>query len=281
MYRAKEGGRNRIVMFDPHMREQVANRMALTMSLRHATDRDELRLLYQPQFACVGDHLVGVEALVRWQHPEKGLVLPGEFIEAAEESGIIVEIGRWVLDEACRQAAEWMPLRQVPFAVSVNISPRQLVSRGLLASVKSALDRHGLPADRLCLEITEGALMQDPELAAETLKALRELGVSIAVDDFGTGYSSLAYLQRFPVTALKVDRSFVARLSDTPKTAALVRGIVQLGRALGQTTIAEGVETTEHLEAVTAAGCDAFQGYLRSRPVPADVIATLVRSTPA
>ncbi len=278
MYRAKEAGRNRVEYFHPSMRDAVANRLELTMSLRHAVARDELRLEYQPQFSCVDDSLLGVEALVRWQHPEKGLVPPGEFIPAAEESGIVVEIGQWVLDEACRQAAVWRYVFREPFTVSVNISPRQLMSRGLVHTVRASLDRHRLDPHRLCLEITEGALVQDPEVAADTLMQLRALGIRIAVDDFGTGYSSLAYLQRFPVDALKIDRSFVARILDTPKTAALVTGIVQLGRALGMDTLAEGIETEAQLRAVAATGCDGFQGFLRARPVSAQDITAMSRS---
>ncbi len=278
MYRAKEAGRNTFVVFDPDMRERVAARLALTTTLRHAVSRNELRLHFQPQFSCSGDDVVGAEALVRWQHPDRGMVPPLEFIEAAEESGIIVEIGAWVLDEACRQAAVWQGLADDGFTVHVNLSPRQLADANVVPLVRHTLARHGVAAHRLGLEITEGALMDDPEAAARTLEELHALGVQIAVDDFGTGYSSLAYLQRFPVNALKIDRFFVSRVLQETKTAALVRGIVGLADALGLATIAEGVETEEQRRAVEDLGCGSFQGFLKARPGPADVITGLLES---
>jgi diguanylate cyclase (GGDEF)-like protein len=276
MYRAKEAGRNTYVVFDPGMRERVANRLALTTALRHAVDRDELRLLYQPQFGCRDDEVVGAEALVRWHNPERGMVPPVEFIEAAEESGVIVEIGAWVLDEACRQAAEWQHTAPRGFTVHVNLSPRQLADANVVPLVRHTLARHGLAPERLGLEITEGALMDDPEVAARTLEQLRDLGVQISVDDFGTGYSSLAYLQRFPVDTLKIDRFFVSRITEDPKTAALVRGIVGLADALGLGTVAEGVETDEQHRAVRDLGCRGYQGFLRARPGAAEIVTSLL-----
>ena len=276
MYRAKEAGRNTFVVFDPGMRERVANRLALTTALRHAVDRDELRLLYQPQFGCGDDEVVGAEALVRWHNPERGMVPPSEFIEAAEESGVIVEIGAWVLDEACRQAAEWQAYAPPGFTVHVNLSPRQLADANVVPLVRHTLARHGLAPERLGLEITEGALMDDPEVAARTLEQLSELGVQISVDDFGTGYSSLAYLQRFPVDTLKIDRFFVSRITEDPKTAGLVRGIVGLADALGLGTVAEGVETEEQQRAVRDLGCHSYQGFLRARPGAADIVTSLL-----
>ena len=276
MYRAKEAGRNTFVVFDPDMRARVANRLSLTTDLRHAIARDELRLLFQPQFDCADDAVMGAEALVRWAHPERGVVPPGEFIEAAEESGVIVEIGAWVLDEACRQAAAWQLLAPRGFAVHVNLSPRQLADANVVPLVRHTLARHGLAAERLGLEITEGALMDDPEAAARTLEQLGDLGVQISVDDFGTGYSSLAYLQRFPVDALKIDRFFVSRIAEDAKTAALVRGIVGLADALGLGTVAEGVETAEQQRALRELGCRGYQGYLRARPGAAEIVTGLL-----
>jgi diguanylate cyclase (GGDEF)-like protein len=280
MYRAKEAGRNTFVVFDPGMRERVATRLALTTSLRHAVTRGELRLLYQPQFDCSSDRVVGAEALVRWQHPERGMVSPLDFIEAAEESGVIVEIGAWVLDEACRQAAQWQAISPDDFTVHVNLSPRQLGDANVVPLVRHTLSRHALAPHRLGLEITEGALMDDPEAAARTLEQLHEIGVQISVDDFGTGYSSLAYLQRFPVNALKIDRFFVSRILQDGKTAALVRGIVGLADALGLATIAEGVETEEQRLATEDLGCGSYQGFLKARPGPASVLTGLLEATP-
>ncbi|MFN8168500.1 MAG: EAL domain-containing protein [Candidatus Nanopelagicales bacterium] len=281
MYRAKESGRNTFVVFDPDMRARVANRLSLTTDLRHAISRDELRLLFQPQFDCEDDEIVGAEALVRWMHPERGMVPPVEFIEAAEESGIIVEIGAWVLDEACRQAALWQEVAPCRFTVHVNLSPRQLADANVVALVRHALARHGLDPSRLGLEITEGALMDDPEAAARTLEQLRDLGVQISVDDFGTGYSSLAYLQRFPVDTLKIDRFFVSRITEDAKTAALVRGIVGLADALGLGSVAEGVETPEQQRAVRELGCRSYQGFLRARPGVAGVVTGLLEEVAA
>ncbi|MEI8055904.1 MAG: EAL domain-containing protein [Actinomycetes bacterium] len=281
MYRAKEAGRNTFVLFDPDMRERVASRLALTTALRHAVNRGELRLLYQPQFDCDSDRVVGAEALVRWHQADHGVVSPSEFIEAAEESGVIVEIGAWVLDEACRQAAEWQQKAPNDFIVNVNLSPRQLADPNVVSLVRHTLARHGLDPSRLGLEITESALMDDPEASARTLEELHEIGVRISVDDFGTGYSSLAYLQRFPVDVLKIDRFFISRIPHDDKTAALVRGIVGLADSLGLTTVAEGVETEDQRVAVAELGCRVYQGFLRARPGSADVVTGLLENQDA
>ena len=276
MYQAKESGRNRIAVFDPGMRERVATRMAMTMSLRNAVERGEMRLEYQPMYVLADDAPFGAEALVRWQHPQRGLVGPLDFISAAEESGVIVDIGAWVLEHACRRAAGWQRADRPAMNVAVNLSPRQLQHPALVEQVAEALAASGLPGTLLTLEITEGALMSDPVLAAETLARLGELGVRIAVDDFGTGYSSLSYLQQFPVDVLKVDRAFVSRITEEPRSAALVGGILSLARALGLETVAEGVETQVQRDTVERLGCDRYQGYLRARPMPGDDVDRLL-----
>ncbi len=276
MYRAKDLGRNRIVLFDKSMRDEVASRLELTMSLRHAVRRHELRLDYQPEFSCTDGHIVGVEALVRWQHPQRGLINPIEFIESAEESGTIIEIGSWVLEEACRQAALWSDVTGPGFSVAVNISSKQLSEPGFVDHVRDCLRRNNLQPSRLVLELTESALMRDPESATAVLIGLSDLGVWISVDDFGTGYSSLSYLQRFPVDILKIDRSFIGRMLEHPKTTALVHGVVDLAHALGLLTVAEGVEVEEQRLAVQRAGCDAFQGYLAAKPQSAEAISELL-----
>jgi diguanylate cyclase (GGDEF)-like protein len=276
MYRAKEAGRNTYVIFDPAMRDRVANRLELTNALRHVVSRGELRVAYQPQFALDSADIVGAEALVRWQHPEWGLVPPNEFIEAAEEGGSILEIGAWVLDQACQQIANWQQLAPEDFTIHVNLSTRQLIDPNFVPLVQSKLALYGIEPGRLGLEITESALMSDPETAVRTVEDLHKLGVRISVDDFGTGYSSLAYLQRFPAHALKIDRFFISRIDHDDKTAALVKGIVSLADALGLETVAEGVETEVQRQLTEDLGCTSYQGFLRARPGTADVITGLL-----
>jgi len=270
MYAAKDAGRNRIVLFTPSMREAVASQLELTMSLRHAVSRGELRMQYQPIFRCSDGTITGAEALVRWQHPQRGLIGPQEFIEAAEDSGAINEIGAWVLNESCRQAAHWAPLALPGFSVAVNLSSKQLSDPTLFTMVAETIDRHRIDPNLIALDLTECALMHDPEMATQVLRRLSDLGVWISIDDFGTGYSSLAYLQRFPVDVLKIDRSFIARILDTPQTTALVHGIVDLAHALGLLTVAEGIEHEEQRRAVSRAGCDSYQGFLSAKPLDVD-----------
>jgi diguanylate cyclase (GGDEF)-like protein len=279
MYVAKAAGRNTSAVFEPQMRDRVALRLALSAALRQAVTRHELRLMYQPVFDSRDGHVVGAEALVRWRHPERGLVGPAEFLEAAERSGLIVDIGGWVLGEACRQAAEWEHLCDDDFRVHVNVSARQLGAPGSAAQVRHALERHGTSPRRLRLDITEAALLEDPEAAARACEELAALGVGIAVDDFGTGHSALTTLQRFPVTALKIDRRFVARAPSDPRTARLVRGVVALAEALGLESVAEGVETEEQRRVVRDIGSDSYQGFLRARPGPAAYVTTLLEDS--
>jgi diguanylate cyclase (GGDEF)-like protein len=262
MYRAKARGRNSIVAYDEGLRADVARRVQISAWLNHALERAEFTVAYQPQFRCLDGRQVGVEALVRWHHPEAGDISPSEFVAIAEESGAIIPIGAWVLGEACKRAAAWVPMAGSDFTVAVNLSPHQLIDPGLLDIVRSALLRSRLPATNLMLEVTEGALIEDPEAATEALARLRSLGVRISLDDFGTGYSSLAYLAKFPVDELKVDRVFVRDIERDPRTRALAEGIVRIGHALGMRVLAEGVETPGQLRVLTGAGCDCYQGFI-------------------
>ncbi len=218
----------------------------------------------------MSDGLVGWEALVRWHHPERGLIPPSEFIPVAEETGLIVPLGRWVLEEACRQARLWQPAASgTPLIMNVNLSGRQFQQPSLVADVNEALDAAGLDPRSLKLEITESVVMQDVDAASAILAALSEVGVRIAIDDFGTGYSSLAYLKRFPIETLKIDRSFVSGIVNDPHDAAIVRGVVALAKSLGLTVTAEGIETIAQQRQLVEVGCDLGQGYLFGRPAPA------------
>ena len=265
--RAKERGKARHEFFDASLRSRALSRVQIENDLRSAIEHRELVVHYQPEIDVTSGAVVGVEALVRWQHPESGLQLPMSFIPVAEETGLIVPLGRFVLEEACRQAAAWREAG-TPVRVSVNLSPKQLVDRDLPRQVAGVLDASGLPAELLCLEITEGTLMDDAT-PISTLDRLQELGVSISIDDFGTGYSSLAYLQRFPIDQLKIDRAFVRAMGTS---TALVAAVVGLARALGLMTVAEGVEDQRELDTLRALGCDAAQGFFIMRPGPADVV---------
>ncbi len=277
MYRAKARGRGRIELFDHTMRTAVNSRFELRGALQRALERREFRLVYQPIFATRDGGLAGVEALLRWEHPERGTVMPGEFVLAAEESGAVVPIGAWVLEEACRRAARWRSSAPPGFTVSVNLSARQLAEPDLVTLVGDAVRRHRLEPTTLTLEITETALAEDPQTATAALSRLRALGVRVALDDFGTGYSSLAHLRHFPVDSLKVDRSFVRDAPTDPQSAALVGAVAALARSLGLLCVAEGVETPEQLEAVRSAGCDHYQGFLHGIPVDPARLAPLLR----
>jgi diguanylate cyclase (GGDEF)-like protein len=270
MYGAKERGRSRIELFDADMRRRMIDRLEMERSLRGAIGAGELRIHYQPIVSFEGWEVIAAEALVRWEHPERGMISPAEFVPLAEESGLILPLGRWVLHESCRQLAHWRADGRPNLRVTVNLSARQFADPALIDVVAEALARAELPADALWLEITESVLMEEVEATADTLYALKRLGVHLAVDDFGTGYSSLSYLKRFPVDSLKIDRSFIDGLGTDPEDGAIVLAIVSLAQALRLGVVAEGVEHFHQLEALHRLGCDAVQGFLLARPAPAD-----------
>ncbi|HEY3239215.1 MAG TPA: EAL domain-containing protein [Acidimicrobiia bacterium] len=269
MYQAKGGGRNRFEIFEPGMRARSVARRGLAEELRLALERNELRVFYQPEVDLTDESVTGMEALVRWQHPSRGLLAPSEFIQVAEETGLVVPLGEWVLREACQEMARRSGAPgQEGARVSVNLSARQLGQAGLVDTVRNVLRQTGLAPTRLCLEITESGLMDDVEHALGALVDLKALGIHLAIDDFGTGYSSLSYLRRFPVDVVKLDRSFVAGLGADPAATAIVAAALNLSHALGFGVVAEGVETKEQLVTLRALRCDRAQGYFWSRPVP-------------
>jgi diguanylate cyclase (GGDEF)-like protein len=269
MYRAKWSGKNRYVVFESGMQDAIQTRMELEMDLRLAFEREEFFLVYQPTFDLERMSPTGMEALIRWSSPTRGIVQPDDFIPLLEETGLIVQIGTWVLEEACRQGAAW---REAGFEVgiAVNVSTRQLDADGFVPAIAEALERSGLDPGALTLEITETTLMSNTEETAERLTRAKELGVRIAIDDFGTGYSSLAYLQRFPVDALKIDRSFISSMGQDPEGEALIRTLVQLGKSLSIETLAEGIEQSAELSLLRDEHCDSGQGFLFARPLDAD-----------
>jgi diguanylate cyclase (GGDEF)-like protein/PAS domain S-box-containing protein len=270
MYRAKEQGKARCAVFDESMRERAVERLDLEGGLRHALERDELRVVYQPQVELSTGRIVGAEALVRWQHPQRGLVAPGAFIPIAEQTGLIVEIGEFVLREACRQAAAWSQTRDRDLGICVNVSPRQLASDAFALVVEDALATSGLTPELLCLEITESAVMADPDSATAALGRLKAIGVRLAIDDFGVGYSSLSQLKTLlPVDTIKIDKSFVDGVTTDGEDRAIVDAVLRLASGLGLAAIAEGVEDGEQVSALLALGCGFSQGYHFARPVPA------------
>jgi diguanylate cyclase (GGDEF)-like protein len=281
MYAAKSRGRNRIEVFEPTMQSELTARHALHGDLRHALQNGELVVHYQPLLDLETQTIESFEALVRWNHPTRGLVGPDEFIPIAEETGLIIEIGRFVLREACRETMEWRALPGAQnLCVGVNVSSHQLYDDEFVADIRAALDDSGLPATGLILELTESTLLSDTTLVQERLDALKRLGVRIALDDFGTGYSSLAYLRSFPIDFLKIDQSFVNELSHESDEQGLimVRSIISIGHNLNLGVIAEGIEQTNQLEELRKAGCNTGQGYLFARPVPPDQIPELLSS---
>jgi diguanylate cyclase (GGDEF)-like protein len=272
LYRAKADGRRTYRFFEPAMNAQLQARHTLEAELRNALARGEFELHYQPVISVVSNQVVGFEALIRWNHPERGLVLPGNFIPLAEETGLINAIGAWVLRQACAEAAKWPS----HISMAVNLSVVQLKNRALIHNVLQALANAQLEAKRLELEITESVLWHDNEVTLEALHQLRALGVRIAMDDFGTGYSSLSYLRSFPFDKIKIDRSFVRDIASRSDCAAIVRAVANLGHTLGMVTTAEGVETEEQLARVKSEGCGEVQGYLFSKPLPAKDLASIV-----
>jgi EAL domain-containing protein (putative c-di-GMP-specific phosphodiesterase class I) len=285
MYDAKERGKGQFRVFEPSMQDRVRDRIGVEAELRLALERDELVLAYQPLVRLSDEEVVGVEALVRWRHPTRGLLPPAFFLPVAEESGLILPLGRWVLREACRQACDWAGGRASrasgstlgrPFKVSVNLSARQLHHPDLVDEVVGALEDAGLDPGALVVEITESMILRDHQAVAAKLQVLRGLGVGVALDDFGTGYSSLSHLQRLPVDQIKIDRSFVGGQDH------VVEAVLQLGRTLRLQTVAEGVETRQQAKRLRSLGCELAQGYHFGRPLePAAVSALLGAAVPA
>jgi diguanylate cyclase (GGDEF)-like protein/PAS domain S-box-containing protein len=277
MYHAKESGRNNYQFFTQDMNARAVERLSLERSLRRALERDELRLHFQPQYEIASGGIVGVEALIRWEHPEQGLISPGRFMPFAEESGLILPIGAWVLERACWQNREWQRQGLPAVRMSVNISALQFRQAGFADTVRHALEKSGLDARFLELEVTESVIMHDAERVTDMLAELKRMGLELAIDDFGTGYSSLSYLKRFPIDRLKIDQSFVRDIPSDGEDAAIIGAIIGLTRNLGLRTIAEGVETREQLAFLREQGCDEVQGYLLSRPVPPEACAQLLK----
>lgn len=270
MYHAKRVGKNGYSFFDVSMNSNARQQLQLVQDLRLAVAAGQFRLHYQPKFDAKQCQPIGAEALLRWEHPQHGLLAPDRFISLAEKTGLIISIGDWVLDEACRQMRLWLDEGIEGWRIAVNLSAIQFCHAGLLDSVARALERHALPANCLTLEITETTAMSDVEVSLTVLQQLSDMGVDLSIDDFGTGYSSLMYLKRLPANELKIDRGFIRELEDEGEDAAIVSAIVALGRALGLRIVAEGVETSGQQAFLTRLGCDALQGYLLGRPVPAE-----------
>ena len=276
MYHAKDCGRNTFRVYAPGQSATSAEHLRLESDLHRALERQELRVHFQPQFDCLTRRLVGAEALLRWDRGGQGLVSPADFIPLAEETGLIVPIGQWVLEQSCHEARAWQEHSDRPLKVAVNLSPRQLEAGNLVDQVAQALAQSGLPDALLELEITESAVVRDTQQATRVLQQLRALGVRVAIDDFGIGYSSLAYLQELPVDKLKIDRAFIARLRDPDSDGRLVRALIAMAQSLKVATVAEGVETAYQMDFLRACGCDTAQGYLLGKPMPAAAFAELV-----
>jgi EAL domain-containing protein (putative c-di-GMP-specific phosphodiesterase class I) len=278
MYRAKTGGRGRFEVFDRSMHERAMELMRLEAELRTAFEENQFRLVYLPVVRLDDRQIIGLEALLRWQHPKRGEIPPNTFVPVAEETGIIVPMGWWVLDRACAEMARWA--RQFPsmseLSVSVNLSAKQLRQPDLLERVHGTLERSGLPAERLLLEVSEKDLMEEPEWHEEVLGGLQELGVQVQIDDFGTGPSSLSYLARFKVATLKIDRSFIQSVDRPDDEAVVVQAIITLARHLGIRVVAEGIETDDQGDRLRDLNCDEGQGFLFSRPLEADDVTAVL-----
>ena len=277
MYRAKEAGKARYEVFDREMHVRNMNLLQVETDLRHAVERNEFEVQYQPIVHLETGAIHEFEALIRWRHPLHGLVTPDEFVGVAEETGLIIEIGRWILEQSCRQIAKWQKSFSTRLSVSVNLSAKQLMHPSLAKQVIQILDATGLMPRQLKLEVTESTVMEHSEKSLSILKELEELGVLLSTDDFGTGYSSLSYLQKFPFDRLKIDRSFVEKMGDDTKSGAIVKTILMLGENLGIEVVAEGIETVQQFEHLKQLGCQFGQGYLFSRPAPADQAVELIR----
>jgi diguanylate cyclase (GGDEF)-like protein len=279
MHQAKWDGKNRYVLFEPGMQDAVQSRMKLEMDLRDALPNDQFFLVYQPTFNLRDMSPNGMEALIRWKHPTRGIVRPNDFIPLLETTGLIIDVGAWVLKEACHQGVKWRAAGH-PLGIAVNVSGRQLDTDEIVTDVQNVLAESGLEPNALTLEVTETALMHNVEETARRLTAIRELGVRIAIDDFGTGYSSLAYLQQFPVDTLKIDRSFISKLTESPEAGTLVHTLVQLGKMLSIETLAEGVEQPEELSMLQEEQCDSAQGFLFAQPLDAAAAEAFLQTWP-
>ena len=277
MYEAKRSGRNTYRHFIPGMNVYSLDRMTLETDLRGALERNEFVLFYQPQIELSSGKMIGNEALIRWQHPERGLLSPIHFIEITEETGLIVPIGKWVLQQACRQHMLWIESGLEPMSVSVNISAMQFYQTGFCEMVKSIISDSGIRPIYLELELTESLFMHDVEVVLKTLHTLHDLGVKLAIDDFGTGYSNLGYLKMFPIDKLKIDQSFIRHLECEPVNVDIVKAIAALGKSMSLELVAEGVETDDELDLVISSGCDSVQGYRYSKPLPADQLESWIQ----
>ena len=277
MYQAKSEGRAGHKLFDKQMHTEAAAMLQLESDLSRALTRQELRLHYQPVVSLADDQIVGFEALLRWQHPELGLIYPGDIISVAEDTGLIVTIGAWVMEEACRQMVRWQNDFELarPLSMSINVSSRQFMQPDIVDEIISTLDETGLDPTCVRLERTESVLMDNAESAVRILSKLRKIGVQIHIDDFGTGYSSLSYLQRLPVDTLKIDRTFVAQLTRQTESAEIVGAIITLARNLGMSVSAEGVETAEQAEGLRALDCEFCQGFFYYRPLEGAAVEAL------
>jgi diguanylate cyclase (GGDEF)-like protein/PAS domain S-box-containing protein len=281
MYLAKDRGKNNVQFYTAELADQAARQFALESELRLALVRRELVLHFQPKVDIASGRMRSVEALVRWLHPQRGLVPPGEFIPLAEERGLIVAVGRWVIQAACRQMRDWREAGLVPPPVAVNLSPRQFASDSLIDDMVDALTLYGVPPTDFEVELTEGVLMADPDRANDVLQRLFAMGVRISIDDFGTGYSSLSYLKRFPAQTVKIDRSFIRGLPADRDDTAITQAVIAMAHSLGLGVVAEGVESQEQLALLRQLGCDEAQGYLLGRPMPADELARRLEPSPA
>ena len=281
MYRAKDAGRARYAMFDRAMHSEALARLQLETDLRRALERNEFRLVYQPVVSLRSGRIVGVEALLRWQHPQQGIVPPSEFVPLAEDTGLIVDIGEWVLREACSQVQRWTPARSdAPLAVAVNLSIKQFLQPGIETRIAAVVQETGLAPDRLVLEVTESVVIDQPENARQVLTSLKALGAHVHMDDFGTGYSSLSYLHQLPLDGLKVDRAFVSRMDSDERSRQLVGTVLQLARSVGLATVAEGVTTLAQLALLRELGSDYAQGYLFSAPLDQVAMGELIAAAP-
>jgi len=280
MYLAKEDGKNGFRFFTKEIKTQSIERLTLESALRRALERDQFALHYQPKVDLATGQITGVEALLRWTHPELGVLPPMQFIPLAEETGLIVPIGRWVLKEACAQNVAWQRRGLRPVSMAVNLSPRQFADEHLLQDIDEALAASGMSPVLLQLEVTESMVMRNVSRAVKVLDAIQNRGIRLAIDDFGTGYSSMSLMKQFPIDTIKIDRSFVRDLPDDSEDKAIAQAIISMGKALGMTVVAEGVETAEQETFLRDHACDEMQGFLFSRPVPSQQLAELLRAAP-